>query len=145
MRPQAPSTSSCVGPSAITRTSSSVPEVRTRTRPQPSSWSQATGGERLDVPTVGIQHIDAEDHLAIGQAPGHIDAYRDRERSRRAAGKLRHDQPVPAAAQQIELAAYNLRAVSDEQIVEADLVGLVHRLTSRRECHTVYDASYTNA
>src|SRR5450759_509338 len=102
------------------------------------------------MPTIRVMDVDAKAHLAVGEAPRHIDADSDRKWRRRMARKLRHSEPVPASAQQVELAAHDLGAVGDQEVVQADLVRVAHvvrvahGLTSRPPCHTVYDTSYTD-
>src|SRR5450759_468182 len=116
------------------------------------SGAKACGAPHLElatnelphVPAIGVMNVDAEAHLAVGEAPRHVDADSDREWHRRLARELRHGQSVPASAQQVELAAHNLGAVGDQKVVQADLVRVAHDLTSSPVCHTMYDASYTD-
>src|SRR5665648_1156383 len=71
---------------------------------------ELAANELPHVPAIGVMNVDAEAHLAVGEAPRHVDADRDRERHRRPARELRHGQSVPASAQQVAVSYTHLRA-----------------------------------
>src|SRR5450756_424011 len=49
---------------------------------------ELAANELPHVPAIGVMNVDAEAHLAVGEAPRHVDADRDRERHRRPAREL---------------------------------------------------------
>jgi hypothetical protein len=105
---------------------------------------ELAANELPHVPTIGVPNVDAEAHLAVRETPRHIDADSDSEWCRRLTRELRHGEPIPASTQQVELAAHDLGPVGNQKVVQADLVRVAHRLTSRALRNTLYDTSYSD-